>query len=200
MSGWEDVASRHSCQTAVSELDRPIDLTGHVLSSFYIRNIDYLDIIFNSIAHLMCYRYAVAAAQKTFATGIRKWSKHLIDFPTPTFVTIDWIQQWRVVLVDIYSHLCLTDESFRAALIVTGPRPFKLHFTQPRGYVPNDPYTSMLHQTAALADLISDILIEIRVRATSNTLTPSRWLKQKQSRPGTREVARSLANRLQAQS
>ena len=55
----------------------------------------------------MCYRYAVGAGQKNIATGIRKWSKRLTDFPKPKFVTIDWIQQWRMILMDIYSHLCL---------------------------------------------------------------------------------------------
>ena len=179
---------------AVSELDRPVYLTRHVLSPFYIRNIDYLDSRFHSIAHLMCYRYAVAAGQKTFATGIRKWSKHLIDFPTPKLVTIDWIQHWRDI------NGCLTDESFRAALIAAGPRPFKLHCAQPQGYVPNDPDTSMLHHTAARADLISDILIEVCVCATSNTLTQSRCLSQKQSRPGMRRVVISLADRIQGQS
>ena len=64
VSGWEGVASRHSCHSAVGELDRPIDLTGHVLSPFYIRNIDYLDSRFLSIAHLMRYCYAVAAGEK----------------------------------------------------------------------------------------------------------------------------------------
>ena len=74
VSGLEDTDSHHSRSTAVNELDSPIDLTRHVLSPFYIRNIDYQDSRFNSIAHLMCYRYAVTAGQKTFATGIRKWS------------------------------------------------------------------------------------------------------------------------------
>ena len=106
VSSWEDADGHHSRPMAVSELDRPIDLTGHVLSPFYIRNIDYQDSRFNSIAHLMCYRYAVAAGQKTFATGITKWSKHLTDFPTPKCETIDWIQQWQMILMDIYSHLC----------------------------------------------------------------------------------------------
>ena len=107
VSGWEDTDSHHSGSTTVNELDRPIDLTGHILSPFYIGNIDYQDSRFHSIAHVMCCRYAVAAGQKTFATGIRKWSKHLTDFPTPKFKTIDWIQQWQVILMDIYSHLCL---------------------------------------------------------------------------------------------
>ena len=147
----------------------PFDLTGHVLSPFYIRNIDYQDSRFYSITYLMCYRYAVAAGQKTFATGIRKWSKHLTDFPTHKFETIDCIQQWCMILMDIYSHLCLMDESVRAALIANGPRPFKLDCVKPWGYVPSDPDTSTLHHTAACADLISDILIDIRVCATSNT-------------------------------
>ena len=56
--------------------------------------------------YLTLYLYAIAAGQKTFATGIRKWSRHLTDFPTPKFETIDWIQRWRVILMDIYSHLC----------------------------------------------------------------------------------------------
>ena len=197
VSCWEDADSHHSRPTAVNELDRPIDLTGHVLSPFYIRNIDYQDSRFHSIAHLMCYCYAVAAGQKTVVTGIRKWSKHLTDFPTPKFETIDWIQQWQMILMDIYSHLCLMDESVSAALIATGPRPFKLHCVKPWGYVPSDPNTSTLHHTAARADLIRDILIDIRVRATSDTLTPC--MTTKHSRPGKRNAARSLAAGLQAQ-
>ena len=82
-----------------------------------------------------------------------------------------------IIMMDIYSHLCLTDESFRDTLIATGPQPFRLQYAQPWGYVPN--------HTAARADLISNILIEVSVCATSNTLPPVSWLKQKQSRPGT---------------
>ena len=54
----------------------------------------YQDSRFHSIAHLMCYRYAIANDQKTFATGIRTWSKHLTEFPTPKFTTLDCAQQW----------------------------------------------------------------------------------------------------------
>ena len=173
VSDWGDLASHHSSQTAVGDLDRPIDLSGHVLSPFFIRNMDYMDSRFHSIAHLMCYRYAdryaVANNQRTFATGIRKWAKHLVDFPTPKFVTGDKIQQWREILIDIYSHLCMTDESFKAALIDTGPRPFSLQCAQPWGYVPIAPDTSALHHTAPRADVISDILIQVRVDAVSNT-------------------------------
>ena len=82
VSGWEETDSHHAGSVVLKEFDSPIDLTGYVLSPFYIRPLDYQDSRFNSIAHLMCYRYAVAAGQKAFATGIRKWSKHLSDFPT----------------------------------------------------------------------------------------------------------------------
>ena len=106
------MASHHSSHAAVGELDRPIDLTGHVLSPFFIRNMDYMDSRFHSIEHFMCNCYAIVNGQRTYATGIRKWSKHLVDFPKPKFVANNKIQQWHVILTDIYSYLCMTDESF----------------------------------------------------------------------------------------
>ena len=112
VSDWHDVNTHHSGPNVLKELDSPINLTGQIWSPFYIRDLNYQDSRFHSIAHLMCYRHAVVAGQKTFATGIRKWSKHLMDFPTPKFKTIDWQRQWISVLMDIYSHLCLTDVSF----------------------------------------------------------------------------------------
>ena len=154
----------------------------------------------HSIAHFMCYRYAIANGQITFATGIRKWSKHLVDFPTPKFVTSNMIQQWREILIDIYSHFCMTVESFKAALIDAGPRPFRLQCAQPWGYVPIDPDTSVLHHTAPLADVISDILIQVCVSAASNTLTACRWLGLQCFRRGTRRAAISLAERVKTRS
>ena len=136
-----------------------------------------MDSRFHSIAHLMCYRYAIANGQRTFATGIRKWFKDLVDFPTPKFVTNNKIQQWREILTDIYSHLCMTDESFKSALIDTRSRPITLQCAQPWGYVPIDPDTSELHHTAPRADVISDILIQVRVDALSNKLIACRWLR-----------------------
>ena len=131
VSEWGGMDSHNSRQTTVGNLGRPVDLSGHVLSPFFVRNMHYMDCRFHSIAHLMCYRYAVANNQRTFATDIRKWARHLVDFPTPKFVTSNEIQQWREILVDIYNHLCMTDESLKAALIDTGPRPFSLQCAQP---------------------------------------------------------------------
>ena len=74
VSGWEDKDSIHTDSNVLIDLDRPIDLTGHVLSPFYLRHLDYQDSRFHSIAHLMCYRYTIDNDQKTFATGIQKWS------------------------------------------------------------------------------------------------------------------------------
>ena len=73
----------------------------------------------------MCYRYAIANDQKTFATGIRKWSRPLNDFPTPKFQTMDSTQQWLAILTDIYTYLCVTDGAFKSTLINTGPHPFR---------------------------------------------------------------------------
>ena len=68
--------------TVIKDLDRPIDITGHVLSPFHQRNLDYQDCRFHSIAHLMCYRYAIVNGQRTFATGIWKWSTDIsLTFP-----------------------------------------------------------------------------------------------------------------------
>ena len=94
----------------------------------YIQNCTFL-----SIAHLMCYRYAVINNQKTFATGIRKWSRPLRDFPTPKFSTTTEMEQWKVILEEIYSHLCLTDGVVEAALRESGPRPFSLTCLPPWG-------------------------------------------------------------------
>ena len=59
------------------------------------------------------------------------------------------------------------------ALINTGPHPFTLQCRSPWGYVLNDPDTS------PRTDLISDVLIGVRVAATSDRLAESRWLRTK---------------------
>ena len=156
VSGWGEADSHHSGYVVLKELDSPIDLTGHILSPFYIRNLNYQDSRFHYITHLMCYRYAVAAGQMT-------------DFPTPKFKTIAWEQQWRAVLMDVYSHLCLTDVSAKT-VIQSGPRPFKLHCAKLWGYIPNDPDTGLR------ASIVSDILIDTCVLATSDKLTSCIWL------------------------
>ena len=76
VSDWDDMNTHHSGSNVLKELDSPIDLTEHILSPFYIRDLNYQDSRFHSMAHLMCYGHAVVAGQKTFATGIRKWSPH----------------------------------------------------------------------------------------------------------------------------
>ena len=77
VSAWEDATDLHHDSTIANDLDRPVDLTGHILSPFYQRELIYQDCKFQSIAHLLCYRYAIINDQKTFATGIRI----LVDFP-----------------------------------------------------------------------------------------------------------------------
>ena len=122
VSAWGDEIDLHQ-DSIVQDLDRPIDLTGQILSPFYQRELMYQDCKFQSIAHLLCYRYAIANNQKTFATGIRKWSCRLVDFPTPKFTTTTETQQWLAILADIYTYLCTIDETIRSALINTGASP-----------------------------------------------------------------------------
>ena len=128
VSAWGDGSDLQTISTVLNNLDEPIDLTGHVLSPFYHRDIIYQDCKFHSIAHLMCYIYAIANDQKTFATGIRKWSQHLDDFPKPKFQTTDSTQQWLSILTDIYTYLCVTDVALKSTLIHTGPHPFTLQW------------------------------------------------------------------------
>ena len=114
VSAWEEASVLHQDSEIISDLDRPIDLNGHILSPFYQREMVYQNCTFQSIAHLLCYRYAIINNQKTFATGIRKWSRPLVDFPSPKFETDTEIEQWRVILTEIYTYLCITDDGIGA--------------------------------------------------------------------------------------
>ena len=157
VSTWNNSDTQHSSSDIRLKLDNPIDLTGHILSPFFVREFVYQGSHFHSIAHLMCYHYAVLQGQKTFANGIRKWVKHLTDFPTPRFQTPDWQVQRRSVLTEIYGHLCLTDLAVRTSLINSGPRPFTLHCLAPWGALHDDSSTTLR------GNLISDIFVETRV-------------------------------------
>ena len=168
-----DEIDLHQDSIVQKDLDRPIDLTGHILSPFYQRELIYQDCKFQSIAHLLCYRYAIVNDQKTFATGIRKWSRRLVDFPSPKFTSTTETQQWLEILAEIYTYLCTTDERIRSALINTGPHPFTLECRSPWGHVLNDPDIS------PRKCLVSDVLIGVRVAVASDTLTACRWLKTK---------------------
>ena len=105
VSTWNNLNAPLSSSDIHLKLDNPIDLTGHILSPFFVREFVYQGCQFHSVAHLICYHYAVLHGLKTFANGIRKWVKHLTDFPTPRFQMPDWQVQCRSVLKEIYSHL-----------------------------------------------------------------------------------------------
>ena len=174
VSAWGNASDLHHDSTIVNDLDRPVDLTGHILSPFYQRELMYQDCKFQSIAHLLCYRYAIINNQKTFATGIRKWSRILVDFPIPKFKSNTETQQWLEILADIYTYLCDTDERIRSALVETGPHPFTLKCRSPWGYDMQHP------DTAPRSCLISDMLVGVRVAISSDRLTTRcRWLGTK---------------------
>ena len=71
-------------------LDDPIDLTDHILSPFFVKDLYYQGCRFHSITHLMCFRYAVLHGLSLFATSVRKWTRHLTDFPTSRFHVPNW--------------------------------------------------------------------------------------------------------------
>ena len=133
VSTWKDLSTPSTSSEIRLKLDNPNDLTGHLLSPFFVREFHYQGCRFHSIAHLMCYRYAIIHDLKLFATSIRKWSRYLTDFSTNRFQTPDWQVLCRTVLSEIYSHLCLTDAAAKTALIDTGPRPFDLQCSTPWG-------------------------------------------------------------------
>ena len=186
VSTWNNSNAQHCSSDICLKLDNPIDLTGHILSPFFVRELAYQGSRFHSIAHLMCYRYAVLQGQKTFANGIHKWVKHLTDFPTPRFQTSDWQVQCRSVLTEIYGHLCLTDLAVKTALIKSGSRPFTLHCSAPWGALHGD------SSTALRGNLISDRLVETRVHLVAGKLTSSSWLALQPgyTRTGLRHAAR----------
>ena len=78
--------------------------------------------------------------------------------------------------MDIYSHLCLTDTAIKLVLIDTGPRPFTLKCLSPWGSVSADPDINQR------ADIISDVLVNVRVLGAADRITPISWLKQQDSR------------------
>ena len=126
VSTWKDLSITPNNSEIRLDLDSPIDLTEHVLSPFAMRDFHYQGCHFHSVAHLMCFRYAVLNDLKLLAISVRKWSIHLTDFPTNRFVTHNWQVQCCPVLNDIYSHLCLNDVAVNKALVESGPRPFVL--------------------------------------------------------------------------
>ena len=129
-----DNASHTSTRSAIRcDLDDPIDLTNHILSPFFVRDLYYQGCRFHSIAHLMCFRYAVLHGLRLFATSVQKWTRPLTDFPTSRFQTPDWQEECLTVLTEIYSHLCISDMAVKTALIDTGPRPFCLQCSTPWG-------------------------------------------------------------------
>ena len=112
------------------KLDDPNDLKDHILSPFFVRKLYYEGCQFHSIAHLMCFRYAVLHGLRLFGTSVRKWTRHLTEFPTGRFQTPGWQTACHAVLAEIYS---LSDKAVSTALIDTGPMPFCLQCPAPWG-------------------------------------------------------------------
>ena len=167
-----DNASHKSTRSDIRcKLDDPIDLTDHILSPFFVRELYYQGCRFHSITHLMRFRYAVIHGLKLFATSIRKWTRHLTDFPTSRFQAPNWLEDCRTVLTEIYGHLCISDMAVKTALIDTGPRPFCLQCQAPWGGGLPD-----ASNANSRGNLVSDIIIDARVHLVTGNLTSAEWL------------------------
>ena len=134
----------------------------------------------------MCFRYAVLHGLRLFATSIRKWTRHLTDFPTSRFQTPDWQVECHAVLAEIYSHLYLSDMAVETALIDTGPQPFCLQCSTPFGGGGIcDTASDISH-----GNLINDILIDTCVQLTAGKLRSAAWLVSETTRGGLRDTRR----------
>ena len=93
-----------------------------------------------------------------------------MDFPEPKFKTDTEIEQWRVILTETYTYLCVTSDEIRSALVHSGPRPFTVACRLPWG---QDTGTD-----APRRCLFSDVLVDLRVAASSDRLAACTWLGQ----------------------
>ena len=125
----------------------------------------------------MCFRYAVLHGLRLFPTSVRKWTRHLTEFPTGRFQTPGWQTACRAVLAEIYSHLCLSDKAVSTALIDTGPSPFCLQCQAPWGGGLYDATINTSH-----GDMINDVLIDTRVQLSAGTLESVKWLVPESTR------------------
>ena len=181
VSTWKNCSSSPNNSEIRLQLDNPIDLDGHILSPFAVRDFTYQDCHFHSVAHLMCFRYAVLNDLKLFATSVRQWSRHLSDFPMDRFKTHDWQVQCQSVLKEIYGHLCIIDVAVKNALTDSGPRPFVLQcYTQQGGFC--DPVN--VHRT-----IVNNALIETRVDLVAGRLTTAEVLQPTAKSGGLRNAA-----------
>ena len=175
VSTWKNLSSSSNDSDLRLDLDDPIDLTDHMLSPFAVRDFHYQDCHFHSIAHLMCYRYAVLNDLKLFAISVRKWSRHLTEFPIVCFVTNNWQALCRSILKEIYSHLCLHDATVSEALIDMGPKPFVLRNQTQQG---------------GLGDIVNDVLIDARVELVAGRLSYTEWMRPAATCSGLRKARR----------
>ena len=84
------------------------------------------------------------------------------------------VQQWREILTEIYTYLCVTDAGIRSTLIQSGPRPFTVECKSPWGLDREYPATTTT--TPPHRCLISDVLVDVRVAASSDKLKACTWL------------------------
>ena len=89
-------------------------------------------------------------------------------FPHAEVSTTTEIEQWKVILAEIYAYLCISDSELRSTLVQSGPRPFTVLAKSPWG-----PTTDA---ASPQRGLLNDILIDLRVAASHDRLKANTWL------------------------
>ena len=89
-------------------------------------------------------------------------------FPTPKFSSTTEIDQWCIILEEIYTFLCINNSAMRSSLILSGPRPFTVTARLPWG--------SETKTATPRRGLLNDVLLSLRVAATHDRLKDITWL------------------------
>ena len=89
-------------------------------------------------------------------------------FPTPKFSTTTEIEQWKIILEEIYAYLCINDSELRSTLVQSGPRPFSV--------IARSPWGPATDTATPQRGLLNDILIDLRVAASHDRLKANTWL------------------------
>ena len=107
----------------------------------------------------MLYRNAICEGDKPRANNIRGWRKALTSFPSVNYSPL--LSRLQKILGEIYEH----------------PRPFIMHCNTPWGCV-----LDVDTEDGGMKEVVSNVLVECRVRVTSSKAVDPVWRQWKPAR------------------